>query len=260
LEVEALEQRTPLTGAPLSNLTELQGVSYFTTEDPAYGTELWRSTGAPGGTTLVSVLSHQGSYLSSGLVWANGALFFAVSDPDRGAELWKSAGTAAGTVLVKDVLPAAGNPSLMNLTSALGAVYFTANDPVHGAELWRSDGTAAGTRIVKDIVPGQASSDPQSLTVATGKLIFTISNPSNGFQLWESDGTASGTYFVHQLYVGPFFWGARGPFERGRRRCCLSGGPPGPSPKPTANCSTVAMTPPRSPGCGSATEPWTART
>jgi ELWxxDGT repeat protein len=110
LAVEPLEERTLLSGSTPLNFTAVNGALFFTTEDPAYGAELWRSDGTQAGTTLVSVVAPAGVDLSHSVVAFDGSLFFTPSDPDRAGELWKSDGTAGGTVLVKDVVPgSAGN-------------------------------------------------------------------------------------------------------------------------------------------------------
>lgn len=121
--VELLEDRCLLSAprlvkdinlAPLSsnpaNLTEVNGVVYFTAATPSTGTELWKTDGTPEGTVLVQDIN-PGSNSSSpaNLTNVSGALFFTAMNPVTGTELWITDGTAQGTVLVHDINPGTGS-------------------------------------------------------------------------------------------------------------------------------------------------------
>jgi ELWxxDGT repeat protein len=80
-----------------SNLTDVNGVLYFTAYDGTNGTELWKSDGTAAGTVLVYP---GGDSSPSNLTNVNGVLYFTADDGTNGRELWKSDGTTAGTVMV----------------------------------------------------------------------------------------------------------------------------------------------------------------
>ena len=88
-------------------LTNVNGMLFFTADDGVNGRELWKSDGTAAGTVLVEDirLGAGNSSLPSQLTNVNGVLFFTADDGVNGRELWKSDGTAAGTVLVKDISP-----------------------------------------------------------------------------------------------------------------------------------------------------------
>ena len=202
-------------------LTNYNGVLYFTADDGVHGRELWKSNGTEAGTVLVKDI-RTGTYEytpTSGpaetrpapsnpalLRVMNGVLYFAANDGTHGAELWKTDGTAAGTTMVKDI--AAGTASSFTSTSVMvemgGNLYFSANDGTTGDELWKSDGTAAGTTLVKDINPGAGGnlSYFAGLTAIDGTLYFAADNGTNGKELWKSDGTTTGTVMVADLFTG----------------------------------------------------------
>lgn len=200
-----------------SNLTDVNGVLYFSATDDEHGTELWKSDGTAIGTLLVADIRPNSSY---GVVHSsdpaeftalNGLLFFTALDGAHGRELWISDGTAEGTLLVADIRPnsvyGVRGSEPLNLTAVGGKLFFSAQDDVHGRELWTSDGTAEGTRLVADIRPGSpygypGNSDPAYLTAVNGLLFFTARDASHGRELWQSDGTAEGTRLAADLYAG----------------------------------------------------------
>jgi ELWxxDGT repeat protein len=233
LRCEILEDRTLLTaylvadvnpaakaGSYPADVTNVNGVVFFTANDGSHGRELWRSDGTANGTRLVKDVKPgagggvSGSFgdpgpsggtlpgWASDLTNANGTLYFLANDgnpADGTVQLWKSNGTAASTVLVKGFNPA--NPSggggavpapLGQITPTRGTVFFVMDDGTSGEELWQTDGTAAGTRLVKDINPGGAGSDPSGL-VAVGNTLYFFATDGSGTELWKSDGSDTGT-------------------------------------------------------------------
>jgi ELWxxDGT repeat protein len=219
-------------------LTDLNGTLYFAAYDSTHGTELWRSDGTGGGTTLVKDITRgSDSSYPQYLTVVNGALYFGAA-----GGLWKSDGTAAGTKLVKSIMTSGGSPSLLtnvngtlyfeatdgasglpalwksdgtaagtvvvkdvnpaNLTNVNGTLFFTTDDGTHGVELWKSNGTAAGTGLVLDIAPGSTGSNPTYLTNVNGLLYFAADDGVHGNELWQSDGTAAGTLLVQDINPG----------------------------------------------------------
>ena len=73
-----------------ANLTNVNGILFFTAEDGIHGPELWQSDGAAAGTIIVADIS-PGSAGSnpSNLTAVSGTLFFSADDGIHGNELWK---------------------------------------------------------------------------------------------------------------------------------------------------------------------------
>lgn len=233
--------RPPSTYDPseIEQLTEMNGVLYFTADDGVRGVELWRSDGTDTGTAMVADLFPGGSSRPLGLSNANGTLYFSAYDATRGRELWKSDGTAAGTVLIKDIVAGPGgsfyDAGLLGLPRTFVAVgqnvFFTADDGSRGEQLWKTDGTTGGTVLVKDLFPavnravlasaGAEGPAPDyratpstatflaDLTAVNGTLFFTARDATRGMELWKSDGTANGTVLVKDIYSGNSVVGGR---------------------------------------------------
>ncbi len=184
-------------GATPNNLTNVNGILYFTAYDEnyAYGEELWRSDGTAEGTFMVKDINPGGSSASiPKLTNINGTLFFMAYD-GTAFRLWKSDGTAAGTVMVGSTISSSGN--IINLN---GTALFIGSNSTYGAELWKSDGTAEGTSLVKDINPGTAGSFIYYPTSVGGTLYFRATY-NNIMELWKSDGTPDGTILLKQFSI-----------------------------------------------------------
>jgi len=221
----------------IHQLTNVNGIAFFTASDGIHGYELWESDGTDTGTVMVKdifpgstgggggggpilcmVNSFDSGYPNSSepdyLTNVSGTLFFMANDGVHGLELWKSDGTEPGTMLVKDINPGEGSSGdayeSSNLTDVNGTLFFTANDGLYGLELWKSDGTEAGTVMVKDINPNYyypgapMGSYARDLINVNGTLFFTAYDGVHGIALWKSDGTEAGTSMVKELdfYVG----------------------------------------------------------
>ncbi|MCF8247796.1 MAG: hypothetical protein K9J37_03950 [Saprospiraceae bacterium] len=184
------------------NITEVNGVVFFTANDGINGRELWKSNGTSAGTVLVKdVYPGAESSNPSNLTNVNGVLFFSAYTITNGYELWKSDGTTSGTVLI-DINPGSQSSSPINFSSVGGMLFFSAPAVGTENELWKSDGTSAGTVMVKDINPGVGGAYPSNLTNVNGMLFFSADNGTNGSELWKSDGTSAGTVMVKDIYPG----------------------------------------------------------
>ena len=178
---------------------------YFVAKDSSHGTELWKSDGTSGGTSMLrdirpGVLDSYPSMLTI----SDSLLFFVANNGTVGAELWKTDGTYAGTTLVSDVYPGSANGNIQSLVDVDGTVFFVATSVAAGRVLWKSDGTSNGTVIVKDIYTGSSSliDDPISLTNVNGTLFFSANDGIYGSELWKSDGTEIGTVQISDINPG----------------------------------------------------------
>ena len=192
------ETSVPESSNP-SNLTDVDGVLYFTANDGENGEELWRSTGTESGTEMVADVfegtDDNGDPNSSypGLLVAfEGDLFFLAENDEVGAELWKyDVGSDDPLQLVADINEGEGsaftNTSQMVVLGDM--LLFTADDGELGLELWKYT-DQDGVELVEDINEGEDSGLSQfsDLTVIDGMLYFGANDGTNGFELWVSDG------------------------------------------------------------------------
>jgi ELWxxDGT repeat protein len=175
-------------------IVAVDGVAYFTVNDPVTGNELWKSDGTVAGTKLVRDLfpgtpSSNPKMLTS----IGGKLFFLADIPGVGTHLWVSDGTEAGTTR-----PGTGfNAS--SLRAFGDRVLFMHDTEETGRELWISDGTTAGTQLVRDITPGEEHSDLQLFFDVEGLFYFFTRLPDGSYELWTTDGSPSGTILVKPL-------------------------------------------------------------
>jgi ELWxxDGT repeat protein len=171
----------------VDNLTDINGVLYFSGNGNNTGTELWKLDPTTGTTSVIDIVAGSGSSSPDNFISVNGTLFFTASNSSNGNELWKLNNTG-NPVLVKDIRTGNSSSSPSNLFNVNGTLYFTANDGTNGTELWRSDGTAAGT-VQLEIYTGANSSNIANLTNAGGTLYFTANNATSGTELWRINST-----------------------------------------------------------------------
>jgi len=172
----------------LENLTDVNGVLFFTANDGVSGTELWKSDGTSTGTVLVKDINENMGSNPEELTNVNGLLFFSATNGTNGRELWKSDGTEPGTVMVMDINMAPGNSNSnpQFITAHNQKIYFASTDGTHGKEIWVSDGTPENTQLVADINP-IGNGDPEFLTVSANTLFFSANEGDFGHELWKLD-------------------------------------------------------------------------
>ncbi|MHC4899797.1 MAG: ELWxxDGT repeat protein, partial [Planctomycetota bacterium] len=189
----------------LANLTALGATLFFTANDGATGTELWKSDGTTNGTVLVRDIQNGASGSSPTFLMVMGStLFLRANDGTSGGELWKSDGTKSGTVLVKDIRKGSFSGVSSGFTVVGGkTLFFGANDGTAGTELWKSDGSANGTVLVKDIHKGTKGTTLLGLADLNGTLLFSANDDSSGLELWKSDGSTEGTAMIKDIRPGP---------------------------------------------------------
>ncbi|QQR74485.1 MAG: hypothetical protein IPJ17_02515 [Holophagales bacterium] len=167
-------------------IVSLDAVAVMTADDGVHGTELWRTDGTAGGTTLLKDI-YPGSYPSTprDLVRVGDVVYFTAEDELHGLELWVTDGTTDGTHLVRDLVPGAESSVPQELTEVRGRLYFTAWRPSWGREAFQSDGTEAGTLQVSDVWPGTGSSSPSRFAAVRDTLYFAANDGTHGFELFK---------------------------------------------------------------------------
>ena len=209
--LEMLEDRTLLSASLVRdinldtassspmNLTDVNGLLYFSATDNAGNIALYTSDGTASHTVRVKEFVPAHGNPSAGLfnlTNINGTVFFDVSDPSNGrSELWQSNGTAAGTRLVRSFQ----GDSFVNSNASFNGgatfvsfnknLYFIVQQPSfsNNIQLWTSDGATT-----TQIGAGEFSVEnaPQ-FTVANNTLFFAAGDPATGnhAKLWKIDGT-----------------------------------------------------------------------
>src|SRR5262245_35822573 len=92
--VRDINTKTSNAGSLPGNLITLNGIAYFSADDGANGSELWRSDGTGAGTWLIkdirpgSTASNPGPFATAG-----GVIIFPATD-SMGRNVWRSDGTA----------------------------------------------------------------------------------------------------------------------------------------------------------------------
>lgn len=199
-------------GAPIhaTQMTEMDGLLYFVaiSDDTDTYTQLWKTDGTPGGTTLVTHLNPTGMSMTYHIRMptnANGTLFFFCND-EHGEGVWKTDGTPEGTMFVKAFSKIGlGEYSPAGAVGVIGqSIYFAADDGISGMELWKSDGTPEGTVLVKDLNVGPDDGMELYLPIAVfgSDLYFWADDGTHGSELWKSDGTAAGTVLLRDIVEG----------------------------------------------------------
>ena len=211
--VERLEPRAMMAVSPVLDLNTSPaqgsapdaaaygGAFYFTTFDAATGSELWKSDGTPGGTSLLrDILPGPRNASPTSLAVVNGVLLFSADDGAAGRELWKTDGTADGTVRVADLTPGPAGSIISPMVSAGGAAYYF----VHGIAvdtLWKTDGSADGTVKLRDFDwprnPGEVA--PEG-AMAGDRFVFRAADEATGEEVWVTDGTPDGTVLLKDIW------------------------------------------------------------
>ncbi len=140
------------------------GTLFFTAWSVGKGTELWKSDGTTGGTSLVKDIgTGTASPAYQTFVALGDNIIFSVDNGTYGYEFWKSDGTEAGTGLITDLFSGTSNGlhTVGNTMAAYnGRVYAKASNGTTGYEPWSTDGT--NVTNLKDINTGTGWSLPNS--------------------------------------------------------------------------------------------------
>ena len=186
-------------------LAILGGTLIFSATTSSNGTEIWKTDGTPGGTSMLEIRSGAtGAFSSPSGIVLGGKYIFAADDGSVGAELWQTDGTANGTSLLKDINPGASASSPTSFTKVGSYVIFAASHASYGYEIWVTDGTPAGTILLKDSYAGTSGGLNTIFTLASGGSLayFVANDGTNGNEIWKTDGTPGGTAMVKDINPG----------------------------------------------------------
>ncbi|MBL9122919.1 MAG: hypothetical protein JNG90_04760, partial [Planctomycetaceae bacterium] len=171
--------------------------TYFVATNATYGTEIWKTDGTAGGTSILkNIRAGSANALPRELVSFGGQLYFLAHDGyDR--YLWRSDGTEAGTVLVTGP-DGYGLSARTSMAATADRLYFDAAMNPLGIELWTLSSPAATPEFVKDInrtnLPDVNASISDFLEVKGIVYFIATDGVENNRQLWRTDGTDLGTY------------------------------------------------------------------
>ncbi len=174
---------------------------YFSaTNSTTAGTELWRSDGVPGGSTVqLDDINAGGDSSNPSQLTVVGPMLFFTADDGNGVELHVSNGRtgSANTVRVSDIVGGAGSSQPENLTAFNATtLLFSAVDA--GEDLGLYVCTHNGSTLPNSVTRLQdfgVGSTLSHLTAIGSKVFFLV----NGAQLWETDATLSGTQLVYDF-------------------------------------------------------------
>jgi ELWxxDGT repeat protein len=175
----------PTGNAGVADLTEFNGVLYFTATDGSTGNELWAHDGF-NTYQVVDLNSGPANSNPSGLMVYNGLLCFAASNSVSGTEFYTFDGF---TLTSANINSGSANSNPSGFTEFNGILYFQATEPTGGAELWAFDGFSYYRAA--DIRNGTASSSPANFKVFNGNLYFAANDGVNGVELWKYDGVSA---------------------------------------------------------------------
>ena len=155
-------------GSDPSDLLRINGILYFTAQDPINGRQLWKIDPSTNLAAEVTSFPSDANASIYDLKDINGTGYFYVSI-DYKSELWK-------------IDSLTGNPSPVKFPNGVsdisivknenGVLFFLASDSTNGEGFWRLD-SASGTPVrLTEINPSVANSNPYEFTKFNGGLYF----------------------------------------------------------------------------------------
>lgn len=170
------------------------GYLYFRGQDSLHGSELWRTDGTAGGTSLFADLAPGTTSSGVGQFTVVDSLMFFTTYVSS-MSLWRTDGSVSGTFSIKSFQIAS------NLSAWKGKLYFAGDDNNNGQELWKSNGTANGTVLLKDLNGVVGASLPCNFH-ATPSVLYFMANTNSGWELWKTTGSNASTVQVIDLNPG----------------------------------------------------------
>jgi ELWxxDGT repeat protein len=201
-------------GSEPNQITEVNGVVYFTADNGLHGRELWRINEDGVAEIFADINPGPASSIPRYLTNVSGTLYFSANDGTNGLELWRINSVTGQAEMVEDSVPGGGinpgsaNSGPSNLTNVSGILYFTASDGTNGTELWKINNATGLAEMVEDAVPGgginpgSASSIPRDLTNVNGTLYFSASDGTNGYELWRINSVTGLAEMVEDAIPG----------------------------------------------------------
>lgn len=179
--------RTGANSSSPQNLTDVNGVLYFSAHDGSSGFEPFRSQGTSVTTTLVAnVNPGTGSSNPDHFFPSGSRVYFSAFTPTTGTELFSTDGTSAGTALVVDLQPGIDSSDplpLGGVTADRLLVSASANGTLD-RELWITGGPVSGMLPVFDLNPGEFfGSNPSDLIPNGTEYLFAADDGTTGREL-----------------------------------------------------------------------------
>ncbi|BAY82706.1 hyalin repeat protein [Calothrix parasitica NIES-267] len=176
-----------IIGSNPSQLTEVNGVIYFTADDGRKGRELWKLDERGNPVLVDDINPGFGSSNPDNLIAVNGTLYFTADDGREGRELW-SIDSRGFRRRIQNRNSGANSSNPSDFTVFNNTLYFIADDDRHGRELFKLD-SLGNPRIVKEINTNPESSNPANLTIINDSLYFTLTDDDGRTQLWRETKT-----------------------------------------------------------------------
>ena len=180
----------------IGNMTELDGVLYFTADDGVYGNELWKSNGTRSGTVIVrdvrpGLLDNLPANSNPAELTAiNGVLFFTADDGRNGRGLWRTNGTSGGATRIAgngtsnaSRLFRFGSRLLFSGSSTLGQELFQLFSAAPALTLDSTRVTYTEGQTARVVAPNSVLMDADSSVFHGGRLTVSVSDSLSGDEL-----------------------------------------------------------------------------
>lgn len=171
------------------NLTDVNGVLYFSANDGASGFEPFRSEGTGMTTMLVANVNSGGNSSNPNGFFPVGSLvYFSALDFNSGVELYVTDGTPTGTSQVADLQAGTFSSFPVPLAALSGDRLLVAATGIgsQDRELWLTGGTVTGLVPALDMNPGELfGSDPTDMIPFGTGFLFVGNDGVGGRELYE---------------------------------------------------------------------------
>ena len=184
------------------NLTNIDGILYFSAIGTGTGREPWRTDGTPAGTHILADLVTSGDSNPSQFTLYRGEVYFISKATNQQVRLRKESELDPPKIIGGSTGPQDHTELTRFGVGTNERLYFAGSTTSRGKELWKTDGTDEGTELVKDINPSISNSSPNSLTVVDKVMYFVANDGTLGAELWRTNGTEAGTVIVRDIVVG----------------------------------------------------------